>query len=218
MKLYRFRYSAYARKVQMLLGLLRRRHEVIDVPYSDRSELARVTGGYIYVPVWESDGQVTVESRRICERLLSEASGHRLTPAPLEGPIWAYADFCDGPLEDITFRIASPLVRDSWSSPGDRALYTLIKERKFGAGCIDQWRRDQTALIERAQTLLAPTLRTLDQVPFLFGSGPTLADAALYGNLVMLHEADGTLPARLAAGFPAYMARLEAAAQGEPQR
>jgi glutathione S-transferase len=213
MKLYRFRYSAYARKVQMLLGLLGRRHELVEVPYSDRSELARVTGGYIYVPVWVSDGQVTVESRRICERLLSEAPGQTLTPTPLEGPIWAYADFCDGPLEDVTFRIASPWVRDRWSDPGDRALYTLIKERKFGPGCIDQWQRDQDALMERARTLLAPSLRTLEQVPFLFGSAPTLADAALYGNLVMLYEAEAALPEKLGPGVGAYMARLEAAAR-----
>lgn len=213
MKLYRFRYSPYARKVQMLLGLLGRRHELIEVPYCDRSELARVTGGYIYVPVWESDGQVTVESRRICERLLSEAPGHTLTPAPLEGPIWAYADFCDGPLEDVMFRIASPLVRDRWTDPGDRALYTLIKERKFGAGCIDQWQREQASLIERARTLLAPSSQTLEQVPFLFGAAPTLADAALYGNLAMLQEADATLPARLAPALEAYMSRLEAASR-----
>jgi glutathione S-transferase len=213
MKLYRFRYSAYARKVQMLLGLLGRRHELVEVPYSDRSELARVTGGYIYVPVWVSDGEVTVESRRICERLLSEAPGHTLAPSPLEGPIWAYADFCDGPLEDVTFRIASPLVRDRWSNPGDRALYTLIKERKFGAGCIDQWQSDQGDLMQRARTLLAPSMRTLEQVPFLFGSAPTLADAALYGNLVMLYEADAALPGGLGAAFPAYMSRLEAAAR-----
>ena len=57
----------------------------------------------------------------------------------LEGPIWAYADFCDGPLEDVLFRIASPLIRDAWQSPGERALYTLIKERKFGPGCVDLW-------------------------------------------------------------------------------
>jgi glutathione S-transferase len=165
------------------------------------------------VPVWVSDGQVTVESRRICERLLSEAPGHTLTPSPLEGPIWAYADFCDGPLEDVLFRIASGPMRDQWTNPGDRALYTLIKERKFGAGCIDQWQRDRGALLERAQTLLAPSLRTLEQTPFLFGSAPTLADTALYGNLAMLHEAEAALPGTLGSAFPAYMSRMEAAAR-----
>jgi glutathione S-transferase len=217
MKLYRFRYSSYARKVQMLLELLGRRHELVEVPYSDRSELARVTGGYIYVPVWVSDGQVTVESRRICERLLAEAPGHTLTPSPLEGPVWAYADFCDGPLEDVLFRIASVSMRDQWTNPGDRALYTLIKERKFGAGCIDQWQRDRGALVERGRTLLAASLRTLEQTPFLFGGAPTLADAALYGNLAMLHEADAALPRTLGSAFPAYMSRLEAAARLAPK-
>ena len=212
MKLYRFRYSSYARKVQMLLGLLGRPHELVEVPYSDRSELARLTGGYIYVPVWVSDGQVTVESRRICERLLAESPAHALTPSPLEGPIWAYADFCDGPLEDVLFRVASPFLRDQKADPGDRALFTLIKERKFGAGCIDQWQRDRELLVERGRALLGPSLRTLEQVPFLFGAAPTLADAALYGNLALLHEADAALPARFGAAFTAYMARLEAAA------
>lgn len=218
MKLYRFRNSAYARKVQMLLGLLGRPHEVIDVRYSDRSELARVTGGYIYVPVLVSDGEVTVESRRICERLLAEDPTQTLTPSPFEGPIWGYADFCDGPLEDVTFRIASPFVRDRWSDPGDRALYTLVKERKFGAGCVDQWQRDRGQLLERARGLLSASSSTLEQVPFLFGRAPTLADAALYGNLVALRDADETLLTALGRAFGPYMARLEAAAQARLAR
>ena len=32
------------------------------------------------------------------------------------------------------FRIGLPAVRDAWPTPGDRALYVLVKERKFGAG------------------------------------------------------------------------------------
>lgn len=82
MKLYRFSYSPYARKVEMLLALLGRSYERVEVSYSDRSELARVTGGYIYVPVWVSDGQVTVESRRICERLLAKTRATRSRRRP----------------------------------------------------------------------------------------------------------------------------------------
>jgi glutathione S-transferase len=123
MKLYRFRYSPYARKVQVLLDLLGARYDLVEVPYSDRNEIARVTGGYIYVPVLVDDaGRVVTESRDICEHLLSGEAGARLVPAPLEGPIWAYADFVDGPLEDVLFRIASPAIRDAWPTAGDRAL------------------------------------------------------------------------------------------------
>jgi glutathione S-transferase len=196
----------------MLLELMGRRHEIIEVRYADRSELARLTGGYIYVPVLiDDEGRAIVESRAIAEHLLTGEAARRLTPEPLEGPIWAYADFCDGPLEDILFKVASPLIRDAWKDPGDRALYVLIKERKFGAGCVDQWAASRDVLLGRARQLLAPTLRTLSRTPFLFGQNPTLADAALYGNLACLFEGDPELPRALDPAFPAYMKRLEAA-------
>lgn len=213
MKLFRFRYSPYARKVQMVLDLLRRPYELVEVPYGDRNELARLTGGYIYVPVLQDDdGVVVTESRRICEKLLAGGAGRTLVPSPFEGPIWAYADYCDGPLEDVLFRIASPMIRDAWAEPGDRALYNLIKERKFGPGCVDLWLADQSSLVARARHMLRPTLSTLEQQPFLFGARPTLADAALYGNLAMLREADAALLATLSPALEQYMARLEAAA------
>ena len=53
MKLYRFRYSPYARKVQMLLDLLGAAYELVEVPYEDRNELAQLTGGHILVPFHE---------------------------------------------------------------------------------------------------------------------------------------------------------------------
>ncbi|HTU60503.1 MAG TPA: glutathione S-transferase family protein [Polyangiales bacterium] len=213
MKLYYLRYSPYARKVQILLDLLGERHEDIEMNYSDRTELAELTGGYVYVPVLAAaDGTVTVESRDICQRLLQGAAAERFTPSPLEGPIWAYADFVDGPLEDVLFRIASPVVRELWKSAGDRALYVLIKERKFGAGCLDQWARDRAVLTERGRKLLAPTLRTLALQPFLFGQQPTLADAALYGVCAMLFEADPELLSALSPALRPFMLRVEAAA------
>jgi glutathione S-transferase len=211
MKLYSLRYSPYARKVEMLLALLGQPYERREVPYSDRTELATVTGGYIYVPVLlDDDGQVTVESRDICAKLLLGAGGARLVPSPLEGPIWAYADFVDGPLEDVLFRVASPTIRDAWQSPSDRALYTLIKERKFGAGCLEAWLRDRESLITRGQRLLEPTLQTLAKQGFLFGKQATLADAALYGCCAMLKAADPALLGRVSGELAGYMERVEA--------
>jgi glutathione S-transferase len=215
MKLYRFRYSPYARKVQMLLDLMGAKYQLVEQSYVDRAELAELTGGYIQVPVLlADDGRALVESRVICEHLLTAPAGAKLVPAPLEGPIWAYADFVDGPLEDVLFRIASPAIRDAWPTAAERGLYVYVKERKFGAGCVDAWRRDRAQLIQRAQSLLAPTLKTLAQRPFLFGERPTLADAALYGNCVMLEEADPELLSRISADLVSFSRRLEAAARG----
>jgi len=213
MQLYRFRYSPFARKVQMLLDLLGKHYDLVEVPYSDRTRLATLTGGYIYVPVLVDDEKrITVESRDICEKLLSGEGGARLLPPPWEGPIWAYSDFCDGPLEDFMFKIASPAVRDAWKNPSDRALYVLIKERKFGAGCVDAWERDRERLLAGAKRLLAPTLATLERRAFLFGEQPTLADCALYGNCVMLEEADPGLLPRISPALPPWLRRMEAAA------
>ena len=212
MKLYRFRYSPYARKVQMLLDLLGAEYELVEQSYTDRRELAELTSGYVQVPVLHSDdGRVIVESRAICEHLLSESGGERLVPAPLEGPIWGYADFVDGPLEDVLFRIASPEIRDAWPSAAERGLYVYVKERKFGAGCVDAWRRDRAELVRRARSLLAPTLKTLEKCRFLFGDRPTLADAALYGNCAMLEEARPELLSLLSEDLVSYARRVEAA-------
>jgi glutathione S-transferase len=214
MKLYRFRYSPYARKVQMLLDLMGQRYEAVEVSYSDRDELATLTGGYIHVPVLVDDaGGVLTESRTICERLLVGEAAARLVPSPWEGPVWAFHDYVDGPLEDVLFRIASPAVRDAWPRPGERALYTLVKERKFGAGCLDAWLAGRDALIARARHLLAPTLKTLAARPFLFGDAPTLADACLYGQCAMIEEGDAKLLPRVAEELVGYARRLEAFAK-----
>ena len=102
MKLYRLEYSCYARKAQMVLDLLGLEYECIDVTFGDRSELAELTGGYIQVPVLvDGGGRVIVDSRAICAELVQRGPGTKLVPSPWEGPIWAYADWCDGPLEDV---------------------------------------------------------------------------------------------------------------------
>jgi glutathione S-transferase len=210
MKLYRFPYSPYVLKVQMLLDLMGRKYQAVDVPYCDRTELATLTGGYIQVPVLVDDGgQVVCDSRRICQHLLAGEAGATFAPPLLEGPIWAYHDWCDGPLEDVLFRIGSPGIRDSWKTAGERALYVFIKERKFGPGCVNAWERDTDELIARGNELLGPSARSLSIQPFLFGASPTLADTALYGLFAFLRMANPAHLGRFPAAFPAWMRRLE---------
>src|SRR3974390_2370587 len=106
-KLYQFDYSPYAVKVRCALDLIGRRCQVVEVPYGDRHELLAVTGGALAIPVFvEDDGQVIQDSRRICAHLVAGPRGDLLVPPRMAGPIWAYADFCDGALEDVLFRLA----------------------------------------------------------------------------------------------------------------
>ncbi len=213
MKLYRFPYSCYARKVQMVLDLLGATYTIVDVPFGDRTELAALTGGYIQVPVLvDDDGAVIVDSRSICQRLVEGPRGATLVPAPWEGAIWAYADWCDGPLEDVCFRLATPGIRARMERPVDRALFTFIKERKFGRGCVDEWEKSLATLLARSGEMLAPTAQTLSQQPFIFGASPTLADAALYGLCFMMRFASPAFLPAFGEAIPLWMDRLETVA------
>ncbi|WP_020408573.1 glutathione S-transferase family protein [Hahella ganghwensis] len=209
MKLYRFDYSCYARKVQMVLDLLGLKYSIEEVPFLDRSKLITLTGGYIQVPVlMMDDGSVLKDSRVICKSLLSGENAERLTPSPWQGPIWAYADWCDSTLEDVLFRLASPGIRQRFKSVQEKAFFTYIKERKFGEGCVDQWERQSGELVGKARSLVRPTLETLSRQAFLFGDQPTYADATLYGHIKMLQIADPDLVTDIAPELMLWLNRL----------
>src|SRR5262245_41053406 len=209
MKLYRLDYSPFVHKVQMVLDLMGSDYESIDVPYGDRTELAELTGGYIQVPVLVADGEVIPDSRNICRWLVSRPSGRWLVPSSLAGPVWAYSDWCDGPFEDVMFRISTPQVARRFRRAADRALFIYVKEPRFGTGSVAQWGREHESLVKKAAELVQPTLQTLESQPFLFGAEPTLADAALFGQFAMLRTVDPELPGKVAKTIVPWMRRLE---------
>jgi glutathione S-transferase len=213
MQLHRFEYSCYARFVQAAIELAGVPCELIDVPYTDREDLAALTGGYIQVPVVVTDGgAVLTESRRIVETLVrDDARFARLVPPAQAGPIWAYVDWVLNVFEDVAFRLATPGLRLRMPTPFARGLFVFIKERKYGAGCVDAWKRDADHLFARVVEMLGPTLATLEAQPFLFGAAPTLADAALYGHIVMLDFGAADRVAAMPATLLAWKQRFEAA-------
>ena len=211
MKLYRFDYSCYARKVQMVLDLLGERYDIEEVPYLDRTKLLNLTGGYMQVPVLLlSDGTVLKDSRVICRSLLTGEAANKLIPSPWQGPIWAYADWCDSALEDVLFRLASPGIRRRFKLLEEKSLFTYIKERKFGEGCVDLWEKQAGDLVNKARSLLKPTLQTLNAQPFLFGDQPTYADATLYGHIKMVEVAKADMVTDIAPDLLLWMQRMHA--------
>jgi glutathione S-transferase len=208
-RLYRFDYSPYVRKVQIVLDLIGSEYEAVDVPYGDRTKLVDLTGGYIQVPVLVADGEVITDSRNICRWLVRRDSGRPLVPPHLAGAIWAFADWCDGPFEDVMFRIATPWIARRFARPADRAMFVFIKERKYGTGCVAQWEREHEALVRRAAEAIEPTIQTLKHQAFVFGEAPTLADAALYGQFMMLKVANAEFPGKVAKAIVPWMQKLE---------
>lgn len=218
MRLFRFRYSCYARKVQGLLELAGAPFDIVDVPYADRTPLLEAAPGYAYVPVLVTDdGRALRESRDIVAALVEGDERFRRFAAD-DGPgaAWAYADWIDGPLEDILFRVASPGIRERFATDNERVLFTLVKDRKFGAGAVDQWARDRDALVQRAIALLGPSRRTLARQPFLLGAAATIADVSLYGQITMVLYARPELRAALGEEIAAWYDRLLALGASPP--
>ena len=203
MKLFQFAYSPYAAKVRKCLELKGLGFEVVEVPYLDRREVARLTGGIIMTPILADGDQVVCDSPRITE-YLDQRYAPSLRPPPLGAAAAVFESWSDSVLEDVAFRLASPACEKRIAALNGgredaRAMYRFVKERKFGAGCIDAWDQSAPELRARLFTLLAPLVRTLEAQPFLLGARPTLADAAVWGNLHMLEWAT---PGWIAANVP----------------
>ena len=99
------------------------------------------------------------------------------------------------------------------------AMFRVVKERKFGPGCVDAWRHNAAALTARTLELLAPVARAVAARPFLLGDRPSLADAAVFGQLAMLETAFPGWVAQHAPALSAWQARVMAAkAAPEPAR
>ncbi len=199
LRLHQFLHSPYAAKVRKCLELKGLAFEVVEVPYMDRRELTALTGG-VLVPALEDGATAMAESARITAYL-----DERYAPSLRQDPLAAVLEgWADNVLEDVAFRIASPGLQDRFAElQGGRqdaaALFRLLKERKFGPGCIEAWRAARGTLTERLQELLRPIEAAVSDRGFVLGASPSLADAAIWGELWMLEVAfagfvDRTLP------------------------
>ena len=194
MKLYQFAYSPYAAKVRKYLEIQRRPFDVIEVPYMERNDIAKLSG-QIVLPVLVDGAAVIADSARITAYLDGPAR---------DASAVVYEQWADSILEDVAFRLASPAVEKKLTDLNHgredaRAMYRFIKERKFGTGCIDAWAASSQELTAKLRALLAPLAHKLEAQPFLLGEFPTLADAAVWGNLHML---DWAMPGWVAREAP----------------
>jgi glutathione S-transferase len=211
MKLYQFAYSPFAAKVRKCLELKGVDYTVVEVPYLDRRALLAVAGD-VQVPVLV-DGQSVVNDSPRITAYLDERYSPTLRPGPLTGTAVVYEQWADQLLEDVAFRLAAPLIEERMAElNGGRedapALFRLVKERKYGVGCIDAWTAQEGELEAKLQTMLAPLAHTLSEQPFLLGDHPTLADAAVWGQLYMIEAVKPGRTVVFAPGLGAWYRRV----------
>ena len=186
--IYQMAYSPFCIPITAALRACGAEFETREIPNWDRRELLRLTdGAYYQVPVLVHDGRVVIESSAESEDIARYVDVHfaggRLFPARLEGLQQIVIEFLSDDVEARTFRLLDPTTLDAITDPIARGLFLRHKERKFGRGCVEQWRRDAAPIREEADRLLERCETTLRHSPFLFGDAPVYADFLLAGVL-----------------------------------
>jgi glutathione S-transferase len=106
--------------------------------------------------------------------------------------IWQY-------LEDQVEGVGFKLNDIYWKQivpPADQLAFLRHKERKFGRGCIGQWRAQQKELLAQLEQRLIPFEEMLMYRPFLLDQRPRFVDFDLYGILAnFLYSGHYRLPA-----------------------
>ncbi len=105
-----------------------------------------------------------------------------LFPAGLEGVqsiLWRYIE---NDIEGIGFKLNDAHYKE-FVAKDDQLPFIRHKERKFGRGCIGQWRAQQKSLLAQLEEKLLPFEEMLMHQPFLLGAQPRFVDFDLCGIL-----------------------------------
>jgi glutathione S-transferase len=184
MRLYQFATSPFCAKVRKILDFKGIDYETVEVDYVERKELVMATGQMMVPALTLDDGEPLVDSERIAVALEERHPEPTLFPRAWRGVHQALARYFDTELEDALFRAAVPYELAHYRRQGadHEALWRLIRERKYGAGFVEQTLREHAARLTRAHDLLVPLEDSLADRAFILGR-IGYADFALYGQL-----------------------------------
>lgn len=189
--LYQMPHSPFCIPVRMILDAAKVPFQIRNVSSGNRAELITLTAGaYYQVPVilderagrrlvYESDAS----SQDVARYLDDEFAGGRLFPAGLEGIQEVILHHLENEVEGLTFRIQDPFYIDAEKDPVERVMMIRHKERKFGKGCVEQWRKSRGEMLVEAVSMLLPYEKMLRHSEFLLGSKPVYCDYLLAGIL-----------------------------------
>jgi glutathione S-transferase len=162
--------------------------KITNIPSNtDRSLVWRLTRKRYYgVPIIR-DGKSVIfevgEDTQVIAKYLDTKFRLGLFPWDIEGVqsiLWQHiesqVEAIGFKLNDIYWREVVPL--------SDQLGFLRHKERKFGRGCLDQWRAQQKDLLAQLEQRLVPFEEMLMYRSFLLDQRPRFVDFDLYGILV----------------------------------
>jgi glutathione S-transferase len=199
-ELVQFPWSPFCIVQRRILEFSGTHFKITNIPNGDRSLVWRLTRQRYYgVPIIRHGKAVIFEvsdDSQVIAKYLDTKLKLGLFPWELEGVqsiLWRYIE---NDIEGPCFRLNDIYWRDM-VPPSDRLTFLRHKERKFGRGCIDQWKEQQKELLAQLEERLIPFEEMLMFRPFLVDDRPRFVDFDLFGMLGdFLYSGRYRLPAK----------------------
>ena len=162
------------------------RFKITNIPSGDRSLVWRLSRQrYYQVPIIR-DGKTVVfevsDDSQVIAKYLDSRLQLGLFPWDLEGVqsiVWRHIE---DEVEGVGFKL-NDIHWQKFVAASDQVAFLRHKERKFGRGCLDQWRAQQKELLAQLEQRLVPFEEMLLHRPFLLDQRPRFVDFDLYGIL-----------------------------------
>jgi glutathione S-transferase len=191
-------WSPFCQVQRRILDYAGARFDLTDIPCQDRSLVWRLTRQRYYsVPILR-DGHAVVfetdEDSQVIAKYLDAKLRLDLFPKEFRGVDRILWKFVEDQIEGACFRL-NDIYWQEFVPEADQLSFLRHKERKFGRGCLDQWRAQQPALLADLTQKLMPFECMLADRPFLLRTEPHFIDFDLWGMLAcFLHSGHYQMP------------------------
>jgi len=198
-ELIQFPWSPFCIVQRRILEYSGARFKIINILNGDRSLVWRLSRQRYYAVPIIRDGKAVVfevaEDSQVIAKYIDARLKLGLFPWELEGVqsiLWRHIE---DQIEGVGFKLNDIYWKDL-VPPTDRLRFLRHKERKFGRGCLDQWRDQRKELLAQLEQRLIPFEEMLLFKPFLLDERPRFVDFDLYGMLAnFLYSGHYRLPA-----------------------
>ena len=190
-ELIQFPWSPFCLPQRRILEFSGTRFQTINVPPQERGLVWKLTKQRYYgIPILRDGKNVlfeTSDDSQVIAKYLDQKLSLGLFPAELEGVQSILWHYIENEVEGATFRLNDIYYQEHHRrenvSAADVLQYLRFKERKFGRGCIDQWRDQRGDWLTKLETSLVPFEQMLAHQKFLLGEQPRFVDFDLFGML-----------------------------------
>jgi glutathione S-transferase len=160
--------------------------KITNISYADRKPIWRMTRERYYAVPILRDGRTVVfetdEESQVIAKYIDGKLQLDLFPKAFRGLDRILWRFIEDQIEGYCFKL-NDIYWEEFVPKAERLPFVRHKERKFGRGCLDQWREQQTRLTEELTQKLVPFEMMLVERPFLLRNQPHFIDFDLWGML-----------------------------------